>query len=262
MDELPAIRRILVALDASRQSLYSLEIAAALASRRQAELLGLFIEDVNLIHLAGLPFAREVDRFLAVAREIDSLRITRALRAEAEQVRRVLSRVAEELKVPSSFQVVRGHYIAEALSAATSMDVLLLCRMGRARSQAWGTAFAGQAPQGMGQRPVGVIYDGTPASDRALVMAGEIAHAEGSRLVVLLVAGEADALRARAVHSLGDLSPSARFVVIPSIEPAHLAYAVGREGCAFLVLPRESLSREATTTALLEGIECPVALVP
>lgn len=62
--------RVLIALDANLRSLDALRLAAELAARLEAELLALFVEDVNLIRLAGLPFAREVDRSSAVERQL------------------------------------------------------------------------------------------------------------------------------------------------------------------------------------------------
>ena len=53
-----AIRRILIALDASTHSLAALDAAAEMAANMQAELIGLFVEDENLLHLsykAGIP---------------------------------------------------------------------------------------------------------------------------------------------------------------------------------------------------------------
>ena len=45
----PTIRRILVALDASPHSLAALEAASELADALKAELVGIFVEDVNLL---------------------------------------------------------------------------------------------------------------------------------------------------------------------------------------------------------------------
>ena len=49
-------RRILVALDASAHSHAALAAAVALAARLHAEIEGLFVEDINLLRLAELPF--------------------------------------------------------------------------------------------------------------------------------------------------------------------------------------------------------------
>ena len=54
------VRHILVAVDATPSSSVVLEAAARLAREFDAELNGIFVEDLNLLHLAGLPFAREL----------------------------------------------------------------------------------------------------------------------------------------------------------------------------------------------------------
>ncbi|MGD9028912.1 MAG: universal stress protein, partial [Anaerolineae bacterium] len=59
-DEELTIRRILIALDASSHSIAALRAAARLASSLEAELHGLFVEDINLLRAAGLPMAREL----------------------------------------------------------------------------------------------------------------------------------------------------------------------------------------------------------
>ena len=69
----PVIRRILVAVDASTHSLAALEAASVLAEVLNAELVGIFVEDINLLRLAGLPFAREVRYQSALDRPLRSL---------------------------------------------------------------------------------------------------------------------------------------------------------------------------------------------
>ncbi|MCK5669327.1 MAG: universal stress protein UspA, partial [Gammaproteobacteria bacterium] len=55
------VSRVLIALDAMQENPGALETAIALAAQRQSELMMLFIEDMNLVNLAGLPFASEID---------------------------------------------------------------------------------------------------------------------------------------------------------------------------------------------------------
>ena len=50
----PFIRRILVALDSSPASLSAMEQAIELAAGFEAEVIGLFVEDINLVRLAEL----------------------------------------------------------------------------------------------------------------------------------------------------------------------------------------------------------------
>ena len=64
-DEMPvvSIGRILVALDASPHSLNALRAAAELAAVTESELHGLYVEDLNLLRMCGLPFVAR-DRLL------------------------------------------------------------------------------------------------------------------------------------------------------------------------------------------------------
>ena len=54
------IKRVIVPLDAASETGTAIDTAAHLAARWRVPLHGVFIEDEELIDLAGLPFARQV----------------------------------------------------------------------------------------------------------------------------------------------------------------------------------------------------------
>jgi nucleotide-binding universal stress UspA family protein len=263
MAEKPTIHRILVALDTSPECASALAMAADLAAGQNAELLALFIEDVNLFNLADLPFAREIDRVFAMEREFDTLRMARSLRAQAEQLRRTLETITSERKVPSSLRVVRGHYVAEALSAATSMDILLFGRMKSAPRTAARALLAAWKEAG-GRRTVGVVYDGGEAADRTLALSLELARVLESKLLVIIPAAnsaEAEQLQKLAKPVLEDAGLPARFSHVPLDNPAKLVNAARHEECSLVVVPRDcGCSSDAMIQALLEGLECPMVL--
>jgi hypothetical protein len=64
---------------------------ARLAKEMQAELLGLFIEDAELLRFAALPFAAEVGFPSAARRTIDLAAVERALRHQAALLRQALA---------------------------------------------------------------------------------------------------------------------------------------------------------------------------
>lgn len=64
---------------------------ARLAKEMQAELLGLFIEDAELLRFAALPFAAEVGFPSAARRTIDLAAVERALQNQAAALRQALS---------------------------------------------------------------------------------------------------------------------------------------------------------------------------
>lgn len=132
-EELPEqiIRRILVALDASTDSVAALKTAASLAASLQAELVGLFVEDINLLRLAGLPFASEVQRVTGTGRVLDEAGMERDLQLQASQARRALANAAADAEATWTFRVVRGVVTTEILAAALEADLLTLGRASR-----------------------------------------------------------------------------------------------------------------------------------
>lgn len=89
------VRRIVAALELKRRPADGLEAIAELARSMEAELLGLFIEDIGLLHFAALPFACEVGAASAVPREVDFDAMEHSMRARAEELRLALAEVTE-----------------------------------------------------------------------------------------------------------------------------------------------------------------------
>jgi len=59
----------------------------------EAELLGIFIEDVELLRFAALPFAREIGGASAQARQVDVAALEKQLRAQARALERDIAAV-------------------------------------------------------------------------------------------------------------------------------------------------------------------------
>lgn len=119
------IRRIIVGLEPATRNRAALEAAARLAGRLEAELVGLFVENINLLHFAGLPFAREVGFASATKRDLDIEGMERSLRAQAHETRQSLAAVAARVPVRWSFRVARGSMAAELLAAAVEADLVI-----------------------------------------------------------------------------------------------------------------------------------------
>ena len=84
------------------------EAVARLAAEMQAELLGLFIEDVELLRFAALPFAAEVGFPSATRRAMDLVGLERQMRAQADALRRALAVALDPTAVSWSFRVARA----------------------------------------------------------------------------------------------------------------------------------------------------------
>jgi nucleotide-binding universal stress UspA family protein len=285
------IRRILVALDASTHSLAALEAAADLAASLQAELVGLFVEDENLLHLAGLPFAREVRSPSATDRRLNSDQMEQQLRLQASQARRAMAAAAERVQVRWTFQVVRGQVTPAVLTAALEADLLAMGRISRPlmrRSRLGSTARAVstttkgsvlliQDGSDLSQ-PVLVTYDGSPAARQALAAAAILAQGGSTSvraqspnkfgplsLEVLLVSDkpeETPPLKEEVSRWLKKQGLTANFHSLPQATVPNLARMVLAAGNCVLVLGGDNplLTAEAIQE-LLDETDCPVLLV-
>jgi hypothetical protein len=120
-------RRVIVGIDAGAPlDRAALEMAAGIAGRIEGELAGLFVENVDLFHLAALPFTREVGLTSIASREIDVVRMERSLKAVAGEAHRLLEAVAARARVRWSFNVIRGVLADEVAGAAARADLVLV----------------------------------------------------------------------------------------------------------------------------------------
>jgi hypothetical protein len=119
------IRRIVVGLDPAPRSRMVLEPAAAVAEKLEAELVGLFVENMNLLNFARFPFAHEVGLSLATRRALNLAGMERSLRAAASEAREMLAALAGGTALRWSFRVTRGVLAAELLAAADEADLVV-----------------------------------------------------------------------------------------------------------------------------------------
>ena len=120
-----SIRRITVVQE-SAQAARALDAVAETAAALEAELTGLFVENVELLHFAGLPFAREIGAFSA--RALDVRTMERRLRSQAEEARRALAAAAEGKPLRWSFRIERGSVPEQVRGALAEADLVVLLR--------------------------------------------------------------------------------------------------------------------------------------
>ena len=199
----PRIRRILVALDTSPHSHAALEAAANLAARLQAQLMGVYVEDMNLLRLAQLPFAHEIRYTSATLQKLDEVVVEKQLRSQASHARDALRQTAELHALEWSFRVLRGMVAAELLAAAAEADLLVLGRTSRQAGPHHVLGSTARSAVAQSQRsvllmdtgfdldqPPCLLYDGSEAAQRALQIAAAIARANGRLSVLLLTPDE------------------------------------------------------------------------
>lgn len=269
------INRILVALDTSPHSVAALEAAVQLAAEWGAELVGLFVEDLDLLRLAQLPFAREVSAYSARLRAIGPEDLELQLRAQAARLRRQMARLAMRRGVQWSFEVSRGDIVAELLEQAEDADLVILGKTGWSESRTMGSTTRLVVTKAVGrvliirrtQRLVPslrIIFDGSEASVQALLAAAMLAEREARELSVLLVAEEKEEiseLRRQAASMLRQRGLSARYRALTDPDPNDLAEAAEALDCV-LVLPAdiEGLAGDEMLK-FLDDLECSVLVV-
>jgi len=274
--EVRLLRRILVALDASHHSLAALEAAAELAASLEAELQGLFVEDINLLRAAGSPVAREVRYPYVTGGRMDRARMERELRAQATQAQRALMATCQRRQIRWSFRVVRGDVTAEVLEAASEADLLTLGRasrplMQRIRLGSTARAAATRSPRSvlLIQRdvvvrpPVMVVYEDSRAARQALWMAAHLAQKQEKYLGVLILVRPQDdvqRLQNQISNWLRGEGLAVRSQLLPANNVKMLAQTVRAEQGGVLVLSVKTLPADALDV-LLDELDCPVLLV-
>jgi nucleotide-binding universal stress UspA family protein len=274
-DEL-TIRRILVALDGSHHSMAALKAAVELASSLEAVLQGLFVEDVNLLRVAGLPEALEIRYPFTSTGRLNRARMERQLRAQANRARRALAEACERAHVQWSFRVARGDVAAEVLEAALEADLLSLGKASRpiiqrARIGSTARMAATQAPRSVLllsrdadiRPPVVALYDGSPVAQQALLMAARLAQQKEGYLFILILADTPETTKQLQIQVSNQLRGSElllqfRSLIGDGVET--LIDAVQRKKSGVLVLSDTILQSEEMQT-LLDEVDCPVLVV-
>ncbi|MGW8226076.1 MAG: universal stress protein [Anaerolineales bacterium] len=275
VDSLEKFRKILIALDASPASQAALQLAAELAARHEAELIGIYVEDINLLRSAEIPIIHEVGGYSAISRRMNRHHIESELRAQARRVEQLLANIARRANLRWSFLSVRGLIPVELISAAENVDLIILGKKGwSAGVQIGSTArhLAALAPvQSLLMEnfihpgtPVLVIYDGSEGSQKVLRTASRICT-PGSILTILIPA-EDQKIAEEMFHDLEPWAAGQAFQVqfrrVPDLESQRIANLSHLLGCELVILPAESTHfRPTSISNMLENAKCAVLLV-
>lgn len=230
-------------------------ILASIVQVQHMSVEALFVEDVDLLHLAALPFTREVGRTSGISREIGPRSVEQALQASARQMERDLRRLAEEHRFVCTFETRRGRYDAEVRRKADEVDVVIV----PARR-------AGPIPtsRGLSQVIVRVEAD-SPSGERALRIAAALAQGDPAQLLLVLpdpAQGPASRTLAWARERLPLPSVPLRAVAGSAAHPipAETLARAGRHDV--VVLPVTAVTgQDGTLDAALANLPCTVVLV-
>lgn len=270
------IRRILVALDASPGSRAAARAAARAAVLLRAELVGLFVEDQDLLLLSRSPLARRGDVLSATVGLLEEVDLEHEMRVQAARAERSLTVAAGRAGVTCTFQVTRGPVAKEILAEAGDSDLVSLGRIGwtlRRRRTLGRTAKALLARPGMRalfversedlHAPMVVLFDGSPAGCEALDQALGLAYPGDASLTILLSGMEPRRLRLQAEERLGEDAPLAHFHNLTGTTGMEaVARIVERLGAGLLLAPMGATGLDvARLQTLLEWLDCPILVV-
>lgn len=271
-----SVRRILVALDASPHSLAALRAAAELASDLDAELVGIFVEDINLLRLSDLPLAREMTIYTTSSRRLNRQDIERQLRTQARMAQRALEEIARRRQVRWTFRVAQGVIASELLAAAEETDIILLGKSGWSHGRRLGSTTRVIVTQATKQililqegaylgLPVGVIYDGSPKALKALVAATNLLRQQDGFLVAIILADHVDRARqyqAEISEWAQEVQLHVHYRWLVDVNLGRLMRIVRAEHCGVMVLPAEGIVFQGgDLEELLDETDCPVLLV-
>jgi hypothetical protein len=253
----PGIRRIAVTLDAFELNVVALDQAARLAGRMGAQLEGIFVEDIDLLQLAELPFLHEVRRSSRSVEAMNPMRMEQEFRVLARRAERLLGEQATRHHVSWSFRIWRGSIDADLLDAAMEVDVLALSRLGS-------TLTRGHLARA-GHNAIAVLYGDSEAAARALETAAGMAAEQHARINILLpVTGKTDtaAIRQAVVSRLGEQAGMAQFIPMPDDSLPSLVEALADTGSDALILQRDhELLRTPSLRQCLGSLNCPLLVV-
>jgi hypothetical protein len=257
--EAEKVRRIVIALDTASSVLPAIEAAAGLALGLHAELVGLFIEDERLLRFAGLPFAREFGFASARARSLAPASVEHALRAQAEQLRRLLAATAERLSLAWTLEIVRGEVPRSVLGRAGASDLLVLGRSEYAWPGTHRRADPARRFPALAAHPVALVFDGSATALRALSIGSTLAGVTNSDLIVLIpMTGTQtfNELRQRAAQHLGG-HKNASYFYLPDSEPEGIIRTARSRHFGVLLWPGRI---EDFSPAQLSGLPCPMVI--
>ena len=251
MSERSEAMRVLALLDDSRQSQAALAAAVALADEVSAELVALFIEDLDLLRCAAFPFSREVGASTGLARPLQSAELEASLARQLQRITRSLDEAVAGRALRHRLQVSRGQVVSEALAEAAPGDVLVLGKAGLSSRWGWSSRLGSTSRRLVLEAPCTVII----WDERHPPVPGPLRYIRGEAPTLPWGETLAEASRNHPLF-LGreELAPMAA----PVLE-RFLAHA--RSGA--LVIGRQTLTRLfAEDPEVLARIPVPVVVVP
>lgn len=275
----PRQGRVLILLDGSRTSYSALDAAAEIAARRGSDVLGVFVEEVNLLRSAGYGFTREVGAASGISRPFDPELLEQRMRLMARQARQALTRATAGRSGQHDLRVTRGSAVAELLALARPDDLLVLGlpRLNMASGLLPGSPARGLIRESPARvllwceqrvpqlsRVVVMLNDHSGANHRAIRAAADASRHYHRPLTVVVPAGSSGREQEAAVRRDPAISGrELRVRTLSSADPGSIARILREEGASCLVISRENrLFQAPGGDQLLAQFRLPVIITP
>jgi|GEM_PF-1309671 len=208
-----SFRRVLLPLEAEGAHSGLLENAARLARSLELALVGLYVEDADLVAFADLPIAHQITSTAARVSGLSRVSLARHFEGEKARLLHRLTQAAATAEVPHEFILRRGRPRQEIRKAALRHDILavggrnaLLAGNGQGLFACAATAllFVPESPRASAG-PVAVVASAGQVGGRLIDLAARIAVRQG-RALRLLAAGSTANFGAAYQKGLHDLT--------------------------------------------------------
>jgi len=253
--------RIMVMLGSIEPDRTTLETLSLLAGRTSVEILGRFVEDIELLSLAELPIAREYCRLTHLERRLHTPDIERQFRVQARAARQALAEIAARFGSPLSFQTVRGELSILLREALEETDLMLFGAVRGALRMLDQPALTHAARQS--RQPVTVVYDGSDAARRALQIALQLGQNGSSPVCVILTAMRPEDLPSLSEQAtrLADGGAVQLVELINPDWPEVLDRVRAQRSGALVIAISAELLREENLGRLRSDLNCAIVLV-
>ncbi|MEQ8786806.1 MAG: hypothetical protein RIC55_10930 [Pirellulaceae bacterium] len=263
-------RSVLLVVDSDAPPPSVLEAAATFAAEWQAQLAGLFVEDIDLLRAAALPCSSELDFTTAAIRPLESFALARTLSQRAESMRAALAQMCTTSRIDWTFRISQGEFVRETLAAAGEAELFIVCRASRSAPSTGGKPPL--RPPGRRTAPaVLAVLDGGIGSSRVLRVAARLSRLFGAPLVVAFAASPdaaspgaatSAALRTACRRLLSELKVEAAMHDVAVDDALQLLEAAQRWKSGWLVIGRDcALLDEVHLRRLAVGLGHPIVLV-
>ncbi len=272
------IHRIVVGLTSASNAERAMAAAAVLARIIEAKIIGLFVQEENMVELAEFPFARVLDFDSPKPREVSRQLMQQAYARRAAICRQALSNHAGKARVNWSFSTQQGNISAKVEEMAGSGDYVVLSgethgtgmhslvrALRTVPAGVKGVVVAALHHESRTAGPIVAIDDGDEAGARTVTLAARLAEMEGRPLHLFVIAAsdtDADRIEARATELVGNRQAVTTHRYLPGA-PQSIAAGLARLSPFFVVadLDGEPIRDDQVAISLFRAARAPVLLV-